>query len=823
MSKQESDTLTGYSANTAVQDDLSAAKSCNDAPSPVQTQAAAAAPSAAAPSAAAAAASAAGPADIHEDAVLDTAAEVHGDGIHAAETGAGSMGAYGRAAKASEAQHIDEHGDYYKPWIASYPDAVPEFVDTHQFENLSEIIDRSVELYGDHPAFVNMGSQLTFNELGEFSEYFAAYLQLELNLKPGDKIAVMMPNLMQFPIVFFGAVKAGLVITNVNPLYTPRELKNQLDNSDATTIVVMANFTEHLVEILSDTKILNVIVTEVGDAFTDFMGAKRLLVNYVVKMKGMVPKVDFDECQNHASYHYALKRGQQLLKEGTEDGRKFVRAQPAYDDIVLLQYTGGTTGRSKGAMISHGNIIANIAQAYGMYGAVLTPGGETILTVIPLYHIFALTVNFLLFVYLGGKNILITDPRDIKGFAKELHNHPEITAMTGVNTLFNLFITHEEFKDLTWEHLHIVIGGGAAVQSGVEQRFFEKTGFHILEGYGLTECSPLCSVCPFDVDHYTGSIGLIVPSTIARIVDADGKEIRDLEHEGELEIKGPQVMHGYYKCDRHNDFIFDEGYVRTGDIAKWMEGGYIKLIDRLKDMILVSGFNVFPNEIEDVVSRFNRVLECAVIGVPSESTGEAVKLFVVKKDPDLTAEEVKQYCRAYLTPYKVPHKIEFVEALPKSSLGKVLRRKLRDLEQLKAATAVEQAAVSSVMAAAAVGAAATTAAPAGAGSAYAGSAGAVVAGEGSADAPDTAAGAAKAAAAGAGSLTDSAGNSNQPVRKSAGALALERLLSSKDDGLAAAVSTPNIHQVEQKSQLVRSAADSRYHVGSVEHDRELDE
>lgn len=763
-------------------------------------------------------------------------------------------GNYGRAAKPQEAQYIDPQGHYYKPWVASYPQSVPEFVDTHPFENLVELLDHSVAQYGAQTAFVNMGSELTYAELGALSEAFAAFLQLELGLRPGDKFALMMPNLMQFPVAFFGALKAGLTVTNVNPLYTPRELKNQLDNSDAKAIVVIANYAHHLAEIVADTKIESVIITEVGDELKGYFGLKRIVVNSVVKKRGLVPEIDLSVFKRSFTWMQALKRGKALLS-GAEGGTSgsFVRPQVAYDDIALLQYTGGTTGRSKGAMISHGNIIANIAQALGMYRPVLTLGGECILTVIPLYHIFALTVNFILFVHIGGKNLLITDPRDLKSFAKDLERHPEVTALTGVNTLFNLFNSHDDFSKVKWEHLHLVIGGGAAVQSGVEQRFFAKTGFHILEGYGLTECSPLCSVCPFDVDHYTGSIGLIVPSTIARIVDADGNEIHDLEHEGELEIKGPQVMHGYYKNPEQNDIIFDDGYVRTGDIAKWMEGGYIKLIDRLKDMILVSGFNVFPNEIEDVVSRFDRVLECAVIGVPDEKTGEAVKLFVVKKDPTLTAAEIKHYCRAYLTPYKVPHLIQFVDSLPKSSLGKVLRRKLRALEQLqnpmaaaaqratKAINALqdevqgaehlaEQDATMHAAQQEGVRAAQrevhqldhaqqiVTNADAhdkhAVGSMYtsnlASTAATAFDDEVAKDAsPDHA----MVAAQKAEDAAEAVPEIKLPPKKSVGALALEQLLSSQAEGLGAATETPNIHRQLAKSQLVRSKDDSRLHLG----------
>lgn len=572
---------------------------------------------------------------------------------------------YGRAGKIDEARVIAPDKQYFKPWLASYPADVPEFVDTHCYENLDDLFMTAVEAYGEHEAYVNMESSLTFNEVGDLATAFAAFVQVNLGMKKGDKLAIMLPNVMQYPVVFFGALKAGLIVININPLYTPRELEIVLSSSDAETIVVLANFAHNLQPIIDKTKLKHVIVASLGDCLGTFKG---LIVDTVVHFKGLVPHFSFEHMVTLRS---ALRRG--FRKVGA-----FVKPEINYDDIALLQFTGGTTGRSKGAMLSHGNLISNVAQAIGVYGSRLKGTQEAILTVIPLYHIFALTINLVLMFEIGAKNILITDPRNTKDFAKTVRKHTEISTLTGVNTLFNILVNHPDFQDINFENLHLVIGGGAAVQSGVEQRFFERTGLHILEGYGLTECSPLCAVCPYTTDHYTGSIGLIVPSTIARIVDVNGEEIHDLERTGELEIKGPQVMHGYYKCDEsQNERAFDDGYLRTGDIARWMEGGYIKLIDRLKDMILVSGFNVFPSEIEDVVSRFNRVLECAVIGVPSDKTGEAVKLFIVKKDPSLTEEEVRNYCRAYLTPYKVPAIIEFVSVLPKSTLGKVLRRELR--------------------------------------------------------------------------------------------------------------------------------------------------
>lgn len=751
------------------------------------------------------------------------------DSADAAQDAPSSFNNYGRVSHSEEARYVDPNKTYYKPWLSSYPEDVPEFVDTHVYENLDELFMTAVEAHGDHVAYSNFGSELTFNEVGDLAQAFAAFLQVKLGMRRGDKLAIMMPNLMQYPIVFFGAIKAGLTVININPLYTPRELQLMLENSDASAIVVLANVAHNLQSIIDRTKLKHVIVASVGDCLGLFKG---LVADTIVHFKGMVPHFEF---KNTITLRSALRRGLRCVGA-------FNVPEMHYEDIVLLQYTGGTTGRSKGAMLSHGNLIANVAQALGMYGSQLHGTQERILTVIPFYHIFALTVNLILMFEIGAKNILITDPRDIKTFVNTLRNNPDISALTGVNTLFNLFVTHPEFKDIEWKNLNLVIGGGAAVQSGVEQRFFQRTGVHILEGYGLTECSPLCAVCPYTTDHYTGSIGLIVPGTVARIVDVNGEEIQDLERTGELEIKGPQVMHGYYKCDpKQNELVFDDGYLRTGDIARWMEGGYIKLIDRLKDMILVSGFNVFPSEIEDVVSRFNRVLECAVIGVPSEKTGEAVKLFVVKKDPALTEAEIKNYCRAYLTPYKVPSVIEFVDSLPKSGLGKVLRRKLR--ENNISATTVQTTAMS-VQAQASTsvmshGDSSTTMGMA----AYSMSThdAAHATAHASAIVSDTESAAVQRSKVGAldeDAVLELASHSTasqlykpkteqeragheaieqnveqnaaaqnlekpekteKPAKKTSGALALERLLSSTSDGFDAATATPNIHKQEHAS------------------------
>ncbi len=552
-----------------------------------------------------------------------------------------------------------------KPWLKSYPEGVPDTVDPFPFANLGDMIDYSGERYNERTAFINMFGSMSFKQVVKEAEDFASFLQHEWQLKKGDKLAVMLPNLLQYPVAVFGALKAGLIVVNVNPLYTPRELQQQLQDSGATAIVAIANFAFNLQKIIASTQIKHIIITSVGDGFGFIRGH---LVNFAVRfIHKMVPSYFMPGA---VTFRQALRRGAQ---------EHFMPVMVKPSDIAYLQYTGGTTGTAKGAMLSHGNILANISQALGMYGQIIKKGEEMVLTAIPLYHIFANTINLMLFFAVGGTNLLITDPRNMTAFIKQLRSHQdELTAMTGVNTLFNAMLNHGVFRELKFPLLRLAVGGGAAVQSGVEERFFKETGVHILEGYGLTECSPLCCVNPPTAKTFNGTIGIPVPSTLARIVDEQGNEIWDLETPGELEFKGPQVMQGYYHNEKGTARVMHDGYVRTGDIAVWMQDGYIKIIDRLKDMILVSGFNVFPSEIEDVVSRFDRVSECAVIGVPDEQTGEAIKLIAVKKDHSLTEEELRAFCRGYLTPYKIPHYIEFVDALPKSSIGKVLRRHLRE-------------------------------------------------------------------------------------------------------------------------------------------------
>lgn len=563
-----------------------------------------------------------------------------------------------------------------RPWIKSYPKDVDQNIDIHPYKSLSDLFISVCNKHKDRVAFINMGATLTYGALYEQAKVFASYLQCELHLEKGDKIAIMMPNLLQYPVVLFGSFLAGLTVVNINPLYTPRELNLQFIDSDVSCVIALENCLANVEKSLVNTKVKHVIVTKVGDMLPAF---KKVVVNFVVKyVKNMVP-----------TYTTKPIWFSKIMARGYHE--HFEIADSNLNDIAFLQYTGGTTGRAKGAKLTHSNIIANIQQAYGMYGSILREGNECIVTALPLYHIFAMTINCMLFVRLAATSLLITDPRDFKNFIKELKNHrTEITALTGVNTLFNALVNNEEFCKLTFPNLRIVIGGGAAVQSGVAKRFYEVTNLPILEGYGLTECSPLCCVNPPNSTAYSGTIGIPVPHTDAIIVDNEGNEIWDLNTPGELEIKGPQVMQGYYKKDKENLIVFDGDYVKTGDIAVWCDGGYIKIIDRIKDMILVSGFNVFPSEIEDVVSRLDKVLECAAVAIPSDKTGEAIKLIVVKKDPNLCAPEIITHCRKYLTGYKIPKVIEFTDDLPKTAVGKVLRRVLREREQKAIRKALEQ-------------------------------------------------------------------------------------------------------------------------------------
>ncbi|MBC5832397.1 long-chain-fatty-acid--CoA ligase FadD [Vibrio metschnikovii] len=550
-----------------------------------------------------------------------------------------------------------------KPWLSRYPTDVPEMINPDQYLSLVEMFEQSVHKYADQPAFMNMGSVMTFRKLEERSRAFAAYLQNELKLKKGDRVALMMPNLLQYPVALFGVLRAGMIAVNVNPLYTPRELEHQLNDADARAIVIVSNFANTLEQIVANTQVKHVILTSLGQMLPR---AKGTLVDFVVKyVKGMVPKYDLPGA---ISMRKALHKGRRL---------QYVKPFMSGEDIAFLQYTGGTTGVAKGAILTHRNMVANVLQAKGAYGPVLREGRELVVTALPLYHVFALTVNCLLFIEMGGRNLLITNPRDIPGFIKELQKYP-FTAITGVNTLFNALVNNEDFHELDFSHLQLSVGGGMAVQRAVAEKWKKITGIHLLEGYGLTECSPLVTGNPYDLSDYSGAIGLPVPSTEVRMVDDEGNVVAN-DQTGELQVRGPQVMHGYWqRPEATKEVINKDGWLSTGDIVRFDEEGMIYIVDRKKDMILVSGFNVYPNEIEDVVALHGKVLEVAAIGQAHEVSGEVVKIYVVKRDPSLTKEEIIIHCRKHLTGYKIPKLIEFREELPKTNVGKILRRVLRE-------------------------------------------------------------------------------------------------------------------------------------------------
>ena len=553
-----------------------------------------------------------------------------------------------------------------KVWLKRYPADVPAEIDPDRYSSLVEMFENAALRYADQPAFINMGEVMTFRKLEERSRAFAAYLQQGLGLQKGDRVALMMPNLLQYPIALFGVLRAGMVVVNVNPLYTPRELEHQLNDSGAVAIVIVSNFAHTLEKIVFKTQIKHVILTRMGDQLST---AKGTLVNFVVKyIKRLVPKYYLPDA---ISFRTALQKGRRM---------QYVKPDVINTDLAFLQYTGGTTGVAKGAMLTHRNMQSNLEQAKAAYAPLLQPGHELVVTALPLYHIFALTMNCLLFIELGGRSLLITNPRDIPGMVKELSRYP-FTAMTGVNTLFNALLNNEEFTKLDFSTLRLSVGGGMPVQKAVAERWEKLTGKHLLEGYGLTECSPLVTGNPYDLKHYSGSIGLPVPSTDVRLINDEGNEV-GLGEPGELWVRGPQVMLGYWQRPDATDEVLKDGWLATGDIATLDAQGFLRIVDRKKDMILVSGFNVYPNEIEEVVALHSKVLESAAVGVPNEVSGETVKLFVVKKDASLTPEELLTHCRRYLTGYKVPKIVEFRDELPKSNVGKILRRELRD-EQVK--------------------------------------------------------------------------------------------------------------------------------------------
>ena len=555
-----------------------------------------------------------------------------------------------------------------KIWFDNYPPGAEKTIDVNQYESLVELFEQAVRRHPDIPAYINMGKVLTFRKLEERSRAFAAYLQNELRLEKGDRIALMMPNLLQYPIALFGALRAGLVVVNVNPLYTPRELAHQLNDSGAKAIVIVSNFAATLEKVVFETGIQHVILTRMGDQLSF---GKRTLVNFVVKyIKKLVPKYKLPHA---VSFREALSIGKQ---------RQYVKPQLQSSDLAFLQYTGGTTGVAKGAMLSHANIVANIAQAKWVAEPLLRGVKDGVAVIpLPLYHIFALTLNCLLFIELGVTGLLITNPRDIPSFIKELKRY-RCVAITGVNTLFNALLNNEHFKEVDFSSLRLSVGGGASIQSAVAKRWFDTTGSHIIEGYGMTECSPIIAAARNDATEHNGSIGVPVPNTDIRIVDEQGNDV-PLGERGELWVKGPQVMQGYWNRPEDSAEVLTDGWMATGDIVVMGEDLNLRIVDRKKDMIIVSGFNVYPNEIEDVVAHNPKVGEVVAIGVPHPVSGETVKIFVTKKDESLTREELRNYCRQYLTGYKIPKDIEFRDELPKTNVGKILRRVLRDEEIAK--------------------------------------------------------------------------------------------------------------------------------------------
>ena len=552
-------------------------------------------------------------------------------------------------------------------WKDKYPADVPVEINPDQFPNIQAVIHESCRRFADKPAFTCLGKTITWGELHELSGAFAAYLQEHTDLKPGDRIAVQMPNILQYPVVVFGAIRAGLVIVNTNPLYTIREMEHQFNDSGAKALVCLANMA-HLAEaVVPKTGVKHVIVTEVGDMLPLF---KRLMVNYVVKnVKKMVPAYNLPQA---VKFTKALSLGRgRLVKETT----------PHSSEVAVLQYTGGTTGVAKGAMLTHRNLIANMLQARALMGANLHEASETLIAPLPLYHIYAFTMHCMAMMLIGNHNLLISNPRDLPAMIKDMSKW-KFSGFVGLNTLFVALCNNEEFRKLDFSALKLTLSGGMALQQATAERWKQVTGCDICEGFGMTETSPAASVNPIS-NIKLGTIGIPVPSTLFKVIDDDGKEL-PLGERGELCVKGPQVMKGYWKRQEATDEILDsEGWLKTGDIGIIQEDGFIRIVDRKKDMILVSGFNVYPNELEDALATLPGVMLCAAIGIPDEKSGEAVKMFVVVKPGEsLTKEQVMEHMRANVTGYKVPRSIEFRDTLPATNVGKILRRELRD-EELK--------------------------------------------------------------------------------------------------------------------------------------------
>ncbi|MFK8029198.1 MAG: AMP-binding protein [Gammaproteobacteria bacterium] len=560
-----------------------------------------------------------------------------------------------------------------KTWLKSYDPNVAHDVDLSEFNSLSDIIETSCRRFAAQPAFTNMGKSLTYADINRLSEAFAAYLQHDLKLAKGSRVAVMMPTLLQYPVAIFGILRAGCVVVNVNPMYTPRELQHQLTDAGVTTLVILENFAHTLESVMNQVPVENVITTQIGDQLAF---PKSLITNFVVKrVKKMVP--DFS-LPGAIKFNDTLTRGAQ---------HRLQEVSLTHDDLAFLQYTGGTTGVAKGAMLSHGNLVANLLQSAAWLVNETREGEEVIITALPLYHIFSLTANCLTFMKFGGENVLITNPRDFPAFVSELSKH-NFTAITGVNTLFNALLQTPGFDKLDFSHLRLTLGGGMAVQRAVAEKWQEVTGKPLVEAYGLTETSPAACINPMSMQSYTGSIGLPISSTIVTVRDDDG-ELLPQGEVGEICISGPQVMQGYWNREEATrEVMTSDGALRTGDMGRIDERGYTFITDRKKDMILVSGFNVYPNELEDVAVMHAGVSEAAAIGIPDDKSGEVVKLFVVCTDTSVTPEAVKAHCKEHLTGYKIPRFIELRDELPKTNVGKILRRELRDeeLAKLKAAS-----------------------------------------------------------------------------------------------------------------------------------------
>jgi len=550
-----------------------------------------------------------------------------------------------------------------KVWLKSYPDGIPAEVDVNVYSSIADVFEQSVKKFADKPSFSNFGTTLTYREMNNATRDLAAFLQQKLGLKKGDRVAVMMPNLLQDAISIFAILRAGLTVVNVNPLYKPRELQHQLKDSGANTIIILENFGHVLQEVIAETDVQNVIVTRMGDCLHF---PKSVIVNAVIKyVKKMVPVY---KLEGAIPFKEAMAVGA---------GLSFNKPELGHDDIAFLQYTGGTTGVAKGAILTHGNIVSNIVQVHAWIKSTILEGVETIITALPLYHIFSLTANCLIFMRMGALNYLITNPRDLKNFVKEI-KHLQFTIMTGVNTLFNGLLRTPGFSDVDFSKFKFSLGGGMAVQKAVAEKWKKVTGCTLIEAYGLTETSPGACINPVNLKDYNGMIGLPIPSTEVSIRDDNDKEL-GIGETGEICIRGPQVMQGYWNQPEETAKALNkEGWFHTGDIGLMDENGYVKIVDRKKDMILVSGFNVYPNEIEDVLVEHPGIVEVGAIGVPDEKSTEVVKVVVVRSDPNLTEEDVRNFAKERLTGYKVPKYVEFRAELPKTNVGKILRRALRE-------------------------------------------------------------------------------------------------------------------------------------------------